>query len=98
MLLQAKVFTRPTAMDQIITLRLPALLDELGTTEAWFVRYRSQNETDHLRIRVPAGGHALQTVAAWTEQLTADHLASHLVIDGYRPEIGRYGTGSAGCR
>ncbi|MEW2253272.1 lantibiotic dehydratase [Streptomyces sp. NPDC006975] len=93
--LQAKVFTHPTAMDQIITRRLPALLDELGTSEAWFVRYRSQHETDHLRIRVRAGGNALETIAAWTERLTADQLASRLVIDGYRPEIGRYGTGPA---
>ncbi|MFD5659866.1 lantibiotic dehydratase [Streptomyces hirsutus] len=93
--LQAKVFTHPTAMDQIITRRLPGLLAELGTTQAWFVRYRSLDETDHLRIRVPAGSDALQAVAAWTEQLTADRLASHLVIDGYRPEAGRYGTGPA---
>ncbi|MFD7459203.1 MULTISPECIES: lantibiotic dehydratase [unclassified Streptomyces] len=93
--LQAKLFTHPTAMDQIITRRLPELLEELGTTEAWFVRYRSLHETDHLRIRVPAGGNTMATVAAWTEQLTADRLASHLVIDGYRPEVGRYGTGPA---
>lgn len=93
--LQAKVFTHPTAMDQIITRRLPGLLEELGTTQAWFVRYRSLDETDHLRIRVPADSDVLQTVAAWTEQLTADRLASRLIIDGYRPEAGRYGTGPA---
>ncbi|MET9735851.1 lantibiotic dehydratase [Streptomyces sp. NPDC006458] len=91
--LQAKVFTHPTAMDQIITRRLPALLEDLGTCEAWFVRYRSLHESDHLRIRVPAGPHTLQAVAAWTRQLTADRLASRLVVDGYRPETGRYGTG-----
>ncbi|MER5843478.1 lantibiotic dehydratase [Streptomyces prasinus] len=93
--LQAKVFTHPTVMDQIITHRLPGLLAELGTTEVWFVRYRSLHETDHLRIRVPAGRDALPAVAAWVEQLTAARLASHLVIDGYRPENGRYGTGPA---
>ncbi|MGW5097427.1 lantibiotic dehydratase [Streptomyces nodosus] len=93
--LQAKVFTHPTAMDQIITRRLPDLLEDLGTSEAWFVRYRSLHETDHLRIRVPASSNALEGVAAWTEQLTTDRLASNLVIDGYRPEVGRYGTGPA---
>ncbi|MFF4575688.1 lantibiotic dehydratase [Streptomyces sp. NPDC001410] len=91
--LQAKVFTHPTAMDQIITHRLPGLLEDLATSEAWFVRYRSLHETDHLRIRVPAGGTTLETVAAWTKQLTVDRLASHLVVDGYRPEVGRYGIG-----
>ncbi|WP_330342604.1 lantibiotic dehydratase [Streptomyces sp. NBC_00557] len=93
--LQAKVFTHPMAMDQIITRRLPGLLEDLGTGNVWFVRYRSLQETDHLRIRVPAHDSALERVAAWTEQLTADRLASHLVIDGYRPETGRYGTGPA---
>ncbi|WP_437097328.1 lantibiotic dehydratase [Streptomyces sp. enrichment culture] len=98
--LQAKVFSHPTAMDQILTRRLPALLEDLGTADVWFVRYRSLNETDHLRIRIPANGALryagiLQKVAAWTEQLTADRLASHLVVDGYRPETGRYGTGPA---
>jgi thiopeptide-type bacteriocin biosynthesis protein len=92
--LQVKVFTHPTAMDQIITQRLPGLLKELGTDEPWFVRYRSLHESDHLRIRLPAGS-ALETVAAWTEQLSVDRLASHLVIDGYRPETGRYGEGPA---
>jgi thiopeptide-type bacteriocin biosynthesis protein len=93
--LQAKVLTHPTAMDQIITRRLPDLLEDLGTGDAWFVRYRSLHEPDHLRIRVPAGSNTLKTVAAWTKQLTADRLASDLVVDGYRPETGRYGTGPA---
>ncbi|MGW3635247.1 lantibiotic dehydratase [Streptomyces sp. NPDC005122] len=93
--LQAKVFTHPTVMDQIITRRLPGLLEDLGTADAWFARYRSLHETDHLRIRVPTRPGALESVAAWTEQLVADRLASHLVVDGYRPEAGRYGTGPA---
>ncbi|MFI9149482.1 lantibiotic dehydratase [Streptomyces sp. NPDC053367] len=93
--LQAKVFTHPTAMDQIITDRLPGLLQELGTSEVWLVRYRSLHESDHLRIRVPVGTNTLASLAAWTDQLTADRLASHLVIDGYRPETGRYGVGPA---
>ncbi|MFE5754687.1 lantibiotic dehydratase [Streptomyces massasporeus] len=93
--LQAKVFTHPTVMDQIIERRLPALLKQLGTSQVWFVRYRSVQETDHLRLRVPAAADALPALAAWTRQLTADRLASHLVIDGYRPEAGRYGTGPA---
>ncbi|GAA2607418.1 lantibiotic dehydratase [Streptomyces lienomycini] len=99
---QAKVFTHPTAMDQILTLRLPHLLDALGTCRAWFVRYRSLQETDHLRIRVPSGGPdgqeaalRLRALSDWTRRLTEDRLASQLVFDGYRPETGRYGTGAA---
>ncbi|MYT71545.1 MULTISPECIES: lantibiotic dehydratase [unclassified Streptomyces] len=92
---QAKVFTHPTAMDEIITRRMPHLLEQLGTTRVWFVRYRSLQETDHLRLRVPTGGpegyaDTLRTLSHWTRQLTADRLASQLVLDGYRPETGRY--------
>ncbi|MEV0530076.1 lantibiotic dehydratase [Streptomyces sp. NPDC050439] len=97
---QAKVFTHPTVMDQVISERIPRLCEGLGTCGVWFVRYRSLEESDHLRIRVPAtdpGGQAatLRILTAWMEQLTADRLASHLTIDGYRPEVGRYGTGAA---
>ncbi|WFB82600.1 MULTISPECIES: lantibiotic dehydratase [Streptomyces] len=97
---QAKVFTHPTAMDEILTLRLPRLLDALGTSRAWFVRYRSLQETDHLRIRVPTGGPGsleatLRALSDWTKRLAEDRLASRLVLDGYRPETGRYGTGAA---
>ncbi|WP_108987710.1 lantibiotic dehydratase [Streptomyces coelicoflavus] len=99
---QAKVFTHPIAMDQILTLWLPRLLDALGTSDVWFVRYRSLQETDHLRIRVPTGepdgceaALRLRALSDWTKRLTEDRLASQLVLDGYRPETGRYGTGAA---
>ncbi|MFJ8806078.1 lantibiotic dehydratase [Streptomyces sp. NPDC102490] len=99
---QAKVFTHPTAMDQILTLWLPQLLDTLGTSDVWYVRYRSLQETDHLRIRVPTGGPddrqaalRLRALSNWMKRLTEERLASQLVLDGYRPETGRYGTGTA---
>ncbi|MFH8463803.1 lantibiotic dehydratase [Streptomyces sp. NPDC017991] len=95
---QAKVFTHPAAMDQILTRRLPGLLDELGGPDNWFVRYRTPQEEDHLRVRIAAHGpdrHAAvtQAIARWVEHLQGDALASRLVLDGYRPEFGRYGTG-----
>ncbi|MGX1268072.1 lantibiotic dehydratase [Streptomyces phaeoluteigriseus] len=93
--MQAKVFTHPTTMDQILTRRLSALLEDLGTSDVWFVRYKSLHETDHLRIRVPADNGTVPKVAKWAAELTTDRLASHLVIDGYRPETGRYGAGPA---
>ncbi|MEV0498689.1 lantibiotic dehydratase [Streptomyces spectabilis] len=97
---QAKVFTHPTAMDQILTRRLPALLDELGGPRCWFVRYHTPQEEDHLRLRIAALGSAEYTVLTralgrWAARLQRDALASRLVFDGYRPELGRYGTGEA---
>ena len=97
---QAKLFTHPSVMDQILTRRLPRLLEELGSPNCWFVRYRTPQEEDHLRVRISASSphrHAQVThaFATWAEQLQGDALASRLVFDGYRPEIGRYGTGAA---
>ncbi|AXK35870.1 hypothetical protein DVA86_27840 [Streptomyces armeniacus] len=51
---QAKVFTHPNVMDQILTRRLPSLLAELGSPDCWFVRYRTPHEEDHLRLRIAA--------------------------------------------
>lgn len=97
---QAKLFTHPTAMDQIIVRRLPGLLEPLGVPDTWFVRYRTAQEEDHLRLRIAAegpAGHATATraVARWAAHLRKEGLASRLVFDGYRPEFGRYGTGPA---
>ncbi|MFH9731850.1 lantibiotic dehydratase [Streptomyces sp. NPDC017260] len=93
---QAKVFTHPTAMDQILTRRLPELLATLGEPDCWFVRYRTSQEEDHLRLRIAApDGLAYAAVtralAEWAERLQSHALVSRLLIDGYRPEFGRYG-------
>ncbi|NBE54945.1 lantibiotic dehydratase [Streptomyces boluensis] len=99
--LQAKVFTHPTVMDEILTHHLPALLDELGGHAHWFVRYRSLQEEDHLRLRIAVlrgpedVACTMRAISAWAARLTDVRLASRLVFDAYRPEIGRYGTGSA---
>jgi thiopeptide-type bacteriocin biosynthesis protein len=97
---QAKLFTHPSPMDQILTRRLPELLSPLGGPASWFVRYRTSQEDDHLRLRIATPGRdAHATVAGaladWTAQLQRSALASRLVVDGYRPEFGRYGTGPA---
>ncbi|MFF4362809.1 lantibiotic dehydratase [Streptomyces sp. NPDC001604] len=94
---QAKLFTAPAAMDQILARTLPDPLEQLDT---WFVRYRSPLEENHLRLRVAAAEPAThaaitQTLVTWVRQLQDDSLVSRLVFDGYRPEIGRYGTGAA---
>ncbi|MEV0640864.1 lantibiotic dehydratase [Streptomyces sp. NPDC050619] len=95
---QAKLFTHPTVMDQILTRRLPGLLESLGAPDSWFVRYRTGQEEDHLRLRIAAHRpeqHATvtQAIACWATHLQRDALASRLVFDGYRPESGRYGAG-----
>jgi lantibiotic biosynthesis protein len=97
---QAKVFTHPSVMDQILTRRLPELLNSLGGPASWFIRYRTSQEDDHLRLRIAAPGPdayatAVQALADWTEQLQHRALVSRLVLDGYRPEFGRYGVGPA---
>ncbi|MEV0257727.1 lantibiotic dehydratase [Streptomyces sp. NPDC050732] len=97
---QAKLFTHPTTMDQILTRRLPGLLHRLGDTACWFIRYRTVQEEDHLRLRIAAHGAAahaetMRSLARWAAGLQAEGLAARLVLDGYRPEFGRYGTGDA---
>ncbi|MGA4842132.1 lantibiotic dehydratase [Streptomyces sp. G45] len=97
---QAKVFTHPRAMDQILTRRLPDLLEELGEARCWFVRYRTPQEEDHLRLRIAAPGpdahsETTRAVARWAARLQADALTARLLFDGYRPEFGRYGTDKA---
>ncbi|UUU32400.1 lantibiotic dehydratase [Streptomyces sp. CA-210063] len=97
---QAKLFTHPTLMDQILTRGLPGLLGPLGGPNSWFVRYRTAQEEDHLRLRIAAhspGEHTavIRAVARWAANLQRESLISRLVFDGYRPEFGRYGTGPA---
>ncbi|WNI17645.1 lantibiotic dehydratase [Actinacidiphila sp. ITFR-21] len=97
---QAKIFTHPSVMDQILTRRLPELLDSLGGPASWFIRYRTSQEDDHLRLRIALpepDAHAaiVEALADWAGGLQRSALASRLVLDGYRPEFGRYGTGDA---
>ncbi|MGW7067098.1 lantibiotic dehydratase [Streptomyces sp. NPDC054855] len=98
--LQAKVFTHPTVMNEVLTEQLPALLAELGDPTVWFTRYRSLQEEDHLRIRIAAAGaealtRTMQALSSWAGRLTDVRLASRLMFDAYRPELGRYGTHAA---
>ncbi|KPI02187.1 Thiopeptide-type bacteriocin biosynthesis domain containing protein [Actinobacteria bacterium OK074] len=93
---QAKLFTAPAAMDQILARELP---DPLEQRDNWFVRHRSLLEDHHLRLRVAVTGpdtHATVTrrLVTWARQLQDDALISRLVFDDYRPETGRYGTGA----
>lgn len=104
--LSTKIHTHPERMNEIIADHLPGLLAKLGAehtdpswSACWWVRYRGPRETDHLRLRVRTGpgGHAagMVVVGQWTQRLRQAGLAAGLLIDTYRPEIGRYGPGKA---
>lgn len=99
--LYAKLHTHPERQDDLIARHLPELLAGLGrAAECWFVRYRSQQEPDHLRLRlrIPAPdrfGPYAAVVGGWAQQLRRDGLAGRLVFDTYLPEVGRYGPGAA---
>ncbi|MEE1931019.1 lantibiotic dehydratase [Streptomyces sp. TRM 70351] len=98
--LSTRIPTHPERMNEIIADHLPRLLTGLGGGAAyWFVRYRSAHEPDHLRLRIrtpsasEAGAYA-QVLARWADQLRSEDLAGPHVLDTYRPEIGRYGSGT----
>jgi thiopeptide-type bacteriocin biosynthesis protein len=99
--LHACLYTHPERMAEIVTERLPSLLDGLAPTpEFWFVRYRSPHETDHLRLRLRTRDRAgyTRTLAAlgdWAARLRRDGVAGRMTIGTYLPETGRYGHGAA---
>jgi thiopeptide-type bacteriocin biosynthesis protein len=99
--LYVKIYAHPERHDEIIAEHLRGLCRALGQDAAyWFVRYRSAQETDHLRLRIrlPApgqyGGYA-EAVGDWATRLRCANLAGRLVLDTYYPEVGRYGAGPA---
>lgn len=98
--LYARLHSHPDRHDEIIASHLPALASDLDGAAIWFVRYRTPEQTDHLRIRIrlPGPGQFGEYAAAagrWAARLRACGLASKLVLDTYTPETGRYGTGPA---
>ncbi|MEV8442125.1 lantibiotic dehydratase [Actinosynnema sp. NPDC051121] len=98
--LAAKIYTHPERMDDIITGHLPALLDELDADASWwFLRYHSQHETDHLRLRLRTTpdhyAACTKALGKWTQRMRQTGLTGRLVFDTYHPEVGRYGHGAA---
>ncbi|WP_228685244.1 thiopeptide-type bacteriocin biosynthesis protein [Amycolatopsis thermoflava] len=97
--ISAKLFTHPERIDELITDELPDLLSTLDAPLCWWLRYRSLQETDHLRLRLEATpGHYsqyTQVIGEWTQRMRQAGLVERLVIDTYYPEVGRYGAGEA---
>lgn len=97
--ISARIHTHPDAMDDIIAAHLPSLIAAVDGAPVWMVRYRNAEETDHLRIRVAAGGSAsgdrIAALGVWAAALAETGVAGRIVIDTYFPEVGRYGDGVA---
>lgn len=99
--LYAKVFSHPDQFNNIITNRLPSLLESLGGDPGhWFIRYREQHEADHLRLRLRAPdrdtvAEYLSALGLWADDLRRAGLAGRMALDTYFPETGRYGRGPA---
>ncbi|WP_163511175.1 lantibiotic dehydratase [Fodinicola acaciae] len=99
-----KLHTHPDHVNTIVTQHLPDLLAKLQTDGRdpayWFVRYRSQNETDHLRLRLQVADSGAcdrftTALGTWVTELRDNDLAGRFVVDTYFRELGRYGPGAA---
>ncbi|MFF2073409.1 lantibiotic dehydratase [Kitasatospora sp. NPDC058162] len=95
--LSAKLYAHPHRHSEILTAHLPALLAAFDTSPTWwFLRYKDPDP--HLRMRLPlpdaaAYGPAAAAVGEWAERLRDLGLITHLQLDTYQPESGRYGHG-----
>jgi len=94
--LYARLCAHPARHTEIIARHLPELL--LRWPGAWFLRYGTPEP--HLRIRIPLAspneyGNAARWVGAWAADLRHSGLVGDLLLDTYRPEVGRYGAGHA---
>lgn len=99
----SSVYVHPDRHDEIIAFHLRRLTaareEQLGHNDMWFVRYRTSEDTDHLRVRVRsapgAWATAAEQVGIWVDELRRERSVHGLRLDIYHPEVGRYGHGSA---
>jgi thiopeptide-type bacteriocin biosynthesis protein len=93
----AQFHGHPDHVDAILTGHLPRLLTELGEPMWWFIRYRDPRA--HLRLRLHPHperyGVAVVALGAWAADLRRRGLVSDLTLATHRPEIARYGSGTA---
>jgi thiopeptide-type bacteriocin biosynthesis protein len=96
--LSARLYSDPRLFDLILTRHLPDLADGWpGLSYWWFLRYRDRDSSDHLRLRfhVPDYGRAASRTGCWAADLRRRGLAGDLLLDTYRPEAARFGSGTA---
>lgn len=96
--LSARLYGHPDRLTELLA-HLDNLLDEWPNPPAWwFLPYRDTES--HLRLRVavtePDGcGLTATRVGTWAAAQSEAGLLSHLHLDTYQPETGRYGYGPA---
>ncbi|MCU1685197.1 MAG: Lanthionine biosynthesis protein LanB [Amycolatopsis sp.] len=94
--LSVHIYTHPERMDEVISEHLPALLAGLDQPQWWFIRYRSPDETDHLRLRLhtphaKGAGSTVDALTRWAVDLRHHGVTGRATLDTYYPEVGRYG-------
>jgi thiopeptide-type bacteriocin biosynthesis protein len=98
--LMAKIYGHPDRQNACLA-RLPDLFADQKTPPAlWFLPYRDDDGGDHLRLRLKAPNpvahqHAIHQFGRWADCLRQRGLLRDLAFDTYRPEIGRFGAGTA---
>ncbi|MBB4930700.1 thiopeptide-type bacteriocin biosynthesis protein [Lipingzhangella halophila] len=99
--LYTRLHAHPACQTDILTGHLPALLadwHEGPADAAWFLRYREPDPHLRLRLRLHEADHygaGAQRLGVWARHLQERGLLQSLVLDTYRPEVGRFGTGTA---
>lgn len=102
--LHAHLYGHPDRFDEILTDHLPALIQALPASRWWYDRHRVMSrpaEEQHLdlTVRLPEVPHtygcAAEQLHDWANELHRQRLLSRLELATYRPQTGRYGTGSA---
>jgi len=94
--LYAKLYCPAQHQDDVLTRHLPDLLARLPeAVDRWFfIRYRDPDP--HLRLRFHGdpprlAAELLPALAAWTADLADAGYGGRLLLDGYDPELERYG-------
>lgn len=96
--LYLKLYAESDAADDILTVHLPALSEQLcgehRTGRPFFLRY--SDPLPHLRIRFPvplpeSRGPALAAAAQWSHRLIDQGVATDVAFPNYHREIERYG-------
>lgn len=94
--LDAELFCPTDRQNKLLTDQLPALLARLpAVVDRWFFSRQSDPEP-HLRLRFHGDAAVLNSrllpaLSSWASGLLATGLAGRLVLDGYQPELERYG-------
>ena len=104
-ILYAQIHGHPGRFDEILTERLPDLIDAFGDDAPrwWFRRHREMRRPEvaqylavYLRLSEPSEyGSAAERVSVWSDRLRRDRLLSQLALATHEPQSGRYGYGPA---